>query len=209
MKSKLPGLAAIAASCVAALPAYAVCGSPGTTVTCEGVSYQLFETQTANPLQDDFTLSITGINSSSTAAYDGRSGVQSFAFGSLADPSTAIAPSGFTFEGGGLNANGCNGNGNFFCFYANTTPADAPALPTDSSLTYNFSITASNAADFLSWQPAFKINWVGSQNNYDLVSQTLIPSPSAAPEIDPDAGTAALTLLFGGIAALRGRRRKA
>lgn len=208
MKAKLPGLAAIAACCIAALPAYAVCGSPGTTVTCEGVSYQLFETQTANPLVDDLTLSITGINSSSTAAYDGRSGVQSFAFGNLDNPTTATAPTGFDIEGGGLNSAGCDGSGNFFCFYAQTTPANSPALAADSTLSYSFSLIANSASDYLSWQPTLKINWVGSQNNYNLVSQTLKPTPAAAPEIDPAAATAALTLLAGGFATLRGRRRK-
>jgi hypothetical protein len=209
MKSKLLSLVAIAGGCVAALPAYAVCGSPGTTVTCEGVSYQLFETKTANPLTDDFTLSITGINSSSTAAYDGRSGVQSFAFGNIDSPTTATAPTGFTYMSGGLNSGGCDGSGAFFCFYANTTPATTPALAAGSSLSYSFSVTADNSADFLSWQPGFKINWIGTQNNYNLVSQTLTPTPTRAPEIDPASASAAVSLLAGGLAILRGRRRKA
>lgn len=211
MKARLTGFAAIAAASIATLPAYAACGSPGTTVTCEGVSYQLSETQTANPLEDVFTLSITGINSSATTAYDGRSGVQSFAFGDLVANKTPIidqAPTGFDLVAGGLNSGGCDGAGSFFCFYAQTTPANSPALPTGSTLSYSFSLTASSAAALSSWDPAFKINWVGNQNNYNLVSQNLHPTPAAAPEIDPGTAAAALTFLAGGFAALGGRRRK-
>jgi hypothetical protein len=141
MKAKLLDLAVIAAGCVAP-PAYATaCGSAGQTVTCQGLSYQLLETRTANPLVDDMF---------------------------NADPS--------------------------------------PYPVTSSSLDLMFSPIANIARDFANWAPGFKIDWVGS-GNYSLVSQTLTPTPVAAPELDPAAATAALTLLAGFLAVLGGRRR--
>ena len=204
MVRKLWYLAITATALLATLPAYATpCGSAGTTVTCQGVSYQLFETQTANPLVDNFTLSITGINGL-TDTVGGRSGVQSFAFTNLAGETSTQPPAGFNLDPGGLNANGCSESGNYFCFEAQTTPSTSPALPADSSLSYSFSITAGSASDFLAWAPGFKINWIGTANNYDLVSQTLDPTP--VPEFDPVGMIAGLTMLAGGLVVFRNRR---
>lgn len=208
MKTKFLGLAVAAAACLGALPAYAgSCGSAGTTVTCQGVSYTLLETK-AGATTDEFTLDITGINTG-TDTKGGRTGVQSFAF---TDPAglnwlhhPITAPSGFALESGGLSAGGCNGSGNFFCFYSKP----ASAFPVSgSTLSFTFSVTTATAADLSSWDPDFKIDWVGSANHYDLVSQTLTPTPAKAPEIDPASATAALTCLAGGLAVLRGRRRR-
>ena len=95
---------------------------------------------------------------------------------------SATAPTGFTYLTGGLNSKGCDGSGGFFCFKANTTPV-APALPADSTLSYVFTVTTSAAGSF-PYVPDFKINWVGTQNNYDLVSlpltPTAVPLPAAA-----------------------------
>jgi hypothetical protein len=97
----------------------------------------------------------------------------------------------------------CDGTGNFFCFKANTAPT-APALAANSSLQLTFDLTVAQAGDFANYNPDFKIQWLGSKSGkYDLVSQTLTPTPVPLP--------AALPLLLGGIAGLGRfvRRRKA
>jgi hypothetical protein len=73
---------------------------------------------------------------------------------------------------GGLNASGCSGSGNFFCFagYAAAAP----------SMSFTFSLTAAAGA-LDAYAPDFKIDWIGSQNNYDLVSLPLA-SVNAVPE---------------------------
>src|SRR5260370_39363666 len=109
----------------------------------------------------------------------GRSGVEAFAFHPPTNFSTATPPSGFSLELGGLNSKGCDGSGNFFCFKANTTPPSTPALAANSSLSLVFDVTISSGS-FAGYAPDFKINWVGSQNNYDLVSATLTPVPVPA-----------------------------
>lgn len=40
-----------------------------------------------------------------------------------------------------------------------------------------------SAGGFAGYSPDFKINWIGSKNNYDLVSQTLTSTPVPAPSI--------------------------
>ena len=73
-------------------------------------------------------------------------------------------------------------------------------------LSLNFSVTSDTAGSWADWGTTdFKIDWVGSQRNYDLVSLA-IPLNTAVPE----PATWALMLLgFGGIgvAMRRGRRR--
>ena len=71
--------------------------------------------------------------------FEKLSGVQSFAFSELANFSSATAPSGFTFEAGGLNSSGCNGSGNFFCL-SGSTPS-GPALAANSVLDFVFDVT--------------------------------------------------------------------
>lgn len=46
------------------------------------------------------------------------------------------------------------------------------------------------------------------QRHFDHDSVMTDPSPMAAPEIDPGMAAGALTLLAGGLAVVRGRRRK-
>jgi len=77
-------------------------------------------------------------------------------------------------------------------------------LGANSSLVYGFSVTGTGVN---SWAPDFKINWVGTKNNYDLVSLAIPISPASAPEIDPTSAASGLTLLLGGLVVLRGRRR--
>ncbi len=149
------------------------------SLIADGITYTLSESATANPLTDQFTLNIAGINGPSDTE-GGRYGVQSFALNQPSNFASSAAPSGFTELSGGLNANGCNGKGNFYCFAADATP-QGPALPADASINYTFYVTLSSGL-FSGYNPDFKINWVGTKNNYDLVSQTLTPTPTSVPE---------------------------
>ena len=164
------------------------------SLVADGVTYTLFES-TLSPTEDQFTLEITGINGP-TDTEGGRYGVNSLAF-SEPTPGSVVSGSmpSFTFMTGGLNAMGCDGTGNFFCFKANTKPT-APALAANSELQLTFDLTAGSAGDFANYNPDFKIQWLGSKSGkYDLVSQTLTPTPVPLP--------AALPLLVGGIVSLR------
>lgn len=148
-------------------------------LVADGVTYNLFETPlTATTAQ--FDLNIAGINGPSDTE-GARSGVEAFALTPPANFSGATL-SGFTEMNGGLNANACDGSGNFFCFKANTTPPATPALAVNSTLDLVFDMTLSSGT-FAGYSPAFKINWVGSKNHYDLVSDTLTPTPVPAPPI--------------------------
>ena len=218
MKAKLLSLAVALAGCMAVLPAYAL--------TADGLTYTLTAFATPNPDVANLTLTISGINGPSDTE-GGRYGVFAIAFN---DPSafaqiTAI-PAGFQQRPGGLSSGGgggCDGHGNFFCVQ-NTQPIAQSSLAANSTLNFDFSVafagfstaTLVAAADY---QDDFKISWDGSKSKnygssnfksgYDHVSQDLaLSSPAAAPEIDPGSSTAALTLLFGGLAILRGRRRR-
>jgi hypothetical protein len=188
-------------ACVAAvLGAMALSGgSPArAALVADGITYTLYES-VISPTQDQFTLDITGINGASDT--EGRRyGVNSLAFGEPSRGSVASGTlTGFTFMTGGLNAMGCDGSGNFFCFKANSAPV-APALPANSSLTYIFDVTAAGAGDFAGYNPAFKIQWLGTHNHYDLVSETLTPTPVPLP--------AALPLLLSAIAGIGWMRRR-
>ncbi|HTH99184.1 MAG TPA: PEP-CTERM sorting domain-containing protein [Stellaceae bacterium] len=160
-------VAAAAGLCVATVPAHA-------GLIVDGLTYSLTETAlTATTAQ--FDLSITGINATSDTE-KGRYGVDALAFNLPSNLLSVTAPSGFTYETGGLNANGCNGSGNFFCLKANTTPASS-VLAANSSLNFVFDLTLSSGSwASYNWSPDFKIDWDGTKNNYNLVSQTLTPS---------------------------------
>jgi hypothetical protein len=164
-KSKLLATATLSvAACVLATPADA-------TLIDQGISYSLTYNGSAS-----YTLDITGINSA-TDTEGGRYGVNAFAFTTPTGFLGATAPGGFHYMDGGLNSSGCNGSGGFFCFAANTTPA-GPALLPGSSLSFVFAVNA--IGDLSTWQPSFKIDWVGSKNNYDLVSKPIgVPEPDA------------------------------
>ncbi|GBQ14074.1 PEP-CTERM sorting domain-containing protein [Acidiphilium acidophilum] len=153
-----------------------------------GITYTLTEAATSNPLIDQFTLGISGINGSKDTE-GGRYGVQSLAFTQPTNFSAATSPSGFTYQSGGLNANGCDGKGNFLCFSANTTPA-GPALSADSMLSYTFGLTLSSGT-FAGYVPDFKINWVGTKKHYNLVSLPLTPTAGGSVPV-PEPGSLAL-----------------
>jgi hypothetical protein len=219
MKAKFLSLAVAIAGCMVVLPAYA-------SLQADGLTYNFTAFTTPDPDVADLTLTISGINGSSDTE-GGRYGVFAIAF---SDPSgfaqiTGV-PTGFELMPGGLSSgagDGCDGHGNFVCLQ-NTQPITQSSLAADSTMSFNFALNLSNfsvpaAQDY---QYDFKISWDGDKSNnygssdfqsgYDHVSSQLIPdieAPAhAAPEIDPASGTAALTLLFGGLAVLRGRRRR-
>jgi hypothetical protein len=184
-------LGAIATS--AATPARA-------SLVADGLTYTLYESTTANPKTDQFTLDITGINGPSDTE-GSRYGVNSLAFNETSPMGSVVTGTmtGFTFMTGGLNAMGCDGTGNFFCFKAATAPT-GPALAANSELTLTFDLTVANASDFTGYNPDLKIQWLGGKSGkYDLVSQTLTPTVVPLP--------ATLPLLFGGIAGLGFMRR--
>jgi hypothetical protein len=183
--------------------AFGACAPSWASLVADGVTYTLLET-TVSPTVDQFTLDITGINGP-TDTEGGRFGVSALAFNETSPKGSLVTGSmtGFTYLTGGLNAMGCDGTGNFFCFKANTKPT-APALPANSALQLTFDLTVAQAGEFAGYNPDFKIQWLGSKpGSYDLVSQTLTPTPVPLP--------AALPLLFSAIAGLGflGRRKTA
>jgi hypothetical protein len=188
---------AAAASIAIASPASAA------VLVADGVTYDLtLNSITNGGLTGNFTLAISGINTASDTE-GGRTGINAFA---LNDPSLGNAvsgtSSGFTFMTGGLNAAGCDGSGNFFCF-ANS--GYNPGSPIPSSLSLMFSVTSDTAGSWANYAtPDFKIDWVGSKKNYDLVSLA-IPVNNGVPE---PATWAMMLVGFGGIGMAMRRRRK-
>jgi hypothetical protein len=184
------GFAAISvAACIVAMPAKAL--------TVEGITYSLTESLLSST-EAQFTLDMTGITTSSPG---GRSGIEAIAFTQPSNYSSAsfvsVTPTSIgPFNDatmGGLDSSGCNTSGNFFCFTRTTAPPTSPALTTD-SVAFVFDVNTTTAGSFSGYVPDLKINWVGSQNNYDLVSQPLTPTIVPLP--------AAVWLLLSGIGGL-------
>ena len=167
-------------------------------LVADGITYDLtLNSITNGGLTGNFTLAISGINTASDTE-GGRTGINAFAFN---DAATAVSgtSSGFTFQLGGLNSTGCDSSGSgWFCFMnAGYT------LPSGSSTSLDFSVTNTTDA-WDSWAPSFKIDWTGSQNNYDLVSLP-IPVNTGVPE---PATWAMMLLGFSGIGMAIRRSRK-
>jgi hypothetical protein len=190
---------AAAASIAIASPASAA------VLVADGITYNLtLNSITSGGLTGNFTLAISGINTASDTE-GGRTGINAIAFN---DPSVGNATggtfSGWAFQTGGLNAAGCDGSGNFFCFDNSSIPP-TPSTLLGSSLSLNFSVTSNNAGSWTNYiNPDFKIDWVGSQNNYDLVSKNIPVNRTDVPE---PATWAMMLLGFGGIGMAMRRRR--
>src|SRR5215204_611250 len=192
----MKNLTSILGAGILALPLLLSTTSAHAVLTFNGVTYTLTEADTASTFTDRFTLTITGINGA-TDTEGGRSGVNAIALTEPTNFTTAVfvpPPTGFTFVSGGLNANGCDSAGNFFCF-DNTNIADGvgvsnlPAFPADTTLTFVFDVTTTTG-NFTGYNPSLKIDWVGDQNNYNLVSTPVgISNPPQCPNppcvVDP------------------------
>ena len=197
----------VVATAAAAVALLSASGAAQASLIADGITYTLTEAATANPLMDQFTLGISGINGATDAEGD-RIGVEAFAFNPPTNFVSAGAPSGFTFNNNlGLSANGCHGPGNYFCFSANTPPSGSP-LAADSVLSFVFTETIFSGS-FAGYDPGFKIDWIGTKNHYDLVSLALAPTSGTSGGSVPEPASLALfgagMLGFGWLA----RRRSA
>lgn len=187
----------------------------------DGLTYTLFETNISpDGLTANFEFDVTGYNTASDlqgGVNAGRASVEAFAF-NQPSPGTVVsgsvtAPPGFNFVLGGLNSTGCNGNGNFFCFDNMAAPSTPPLAP--GTLTFDFSVTANTAGVWANYVTDMKINWLGSANNYSLISQPIPvnmgspppPPPPPPPPVPEPWSIAILGVGFAGIGLLRRQRR--
>ena len=199
--------------------AVALAPAPASAVLIDhGVTYSLQTQATANPLTNLFALVITGENTASDTE-GGRTGINAFALSNPTGPDaisgTILAPpSGFTFKTGGLNAAGCDSAGNFYCF-DNTAIPPTPSTLLSGPITLVFSVTLAAGGSWSGYNPDFKIDWVGTQNNYDLVSQAIGISPGGCPgcvinpvDVDPIPEPATLAILGMGLIGLGAVRQR-
>lgn len=182
-----------ALSTLSAAAVLALSSAPASALTVDNITYTLSQSfLSVTESTETWSMTLDIVNNSN----DGRTGVTSFAF-TRPDGYLSAALSGWTTYSGGLSSSGCNGVGNFFCFsgYAAAAPV----------MSFTFTVTADNSAfAFADYNPSFKIDWIGSQNNYDLVS---LPINAVNPV--PEPGTYAMMLAgLGAMGALLRRRRK-
>jgi hypothetical protein len=180
----------------------------------DGITYNLTAGALTGPTEI-FTLTISGINAAADTE-GGRRGFDAIAFttsGMNFLSASFISGTGvtipFTTQAGGLNSKGCDGSGGFFCFkgFEGTT---GTTLAANTTLQFVFDITLSSG-NFPTSFEGFKIDWVGTENNYDLVSLAIDintgsppPPPPPPPVGVPEPST--LALLGGLLLALFGIR---
>ena len=131
----------------------------------EGLTYTL----TGDLATGSFNLSIEGINVAGVDTRGGRTFLEDLSF----NPPTGYTGAslgGLAAIDGGLNSSGCNGPGNFFCFDGVHEAVNG------STMSLDFTITASS---FEGYVPHLKVDWNGSENNYNLVSTNMV---AAVPE---------------------------
>ena len=131
----------------------------------EGLTYTL----TGDLATGSFNLFIEGINVAGVDTRGGRTFLEDLSF-SPPTGYTGATLGGISAIDGGLNASGCNGTGNFFCFDG------VHQAVSGSTMSLDFTITASS---FEGYVPHLKVDWNGSENNYNLVSQNMV---AAVPE---------------------------
>lgn len=183
MKYRLNMLSAAAVLALASASAQA-------QLTVDNITYSLSPSfASAAGMSETWNMTLGILNNST----DGRTAITSFAFTRPEGFVSASLP-GWTTLSGGLNANGCSGAGNFFCFSGYAAAAQ--------TMSFSFLVTGAAGA-FDGYNPSFKIDWIGRQRNYDLVS---LPIGTVPPV--PEPGTYAL--MFAGLglmgAVLRRRR---
>lgn len=185
-------------------------------LVADGVTYSLVEAPTGDPLTDRFTLTISGENTASDTE-GGRTGINAIAFTEPAAGVTGAVmitpPTGYVFVSGGLNSTGCDASGNFYCF-DNTTIPPTPGSLLSGPITFVFDVTVPAGGTFTGYAPDFKIDWVGTANNYDLVSlpitptTTVNPPPPPPPPIAEPSSIALLGLGLLGLGAVTATRRR-
>jgi hypothetical protein len=192
---------------IAAIALIVASPASAAVLVADGVTYNLsLDSISGDGLTSFFTLVITGENTA-TDTEGGRTGVNAIAFNQPA-PGTVVSgvltsPSGYNFVLGGLNSSGCNGSGNFYCF-DNTAIPPTPGTLLSGPLSFMFNVTADTAGVWDNYATHFKIDWVGTQNNYDLVSLAIPVNTGAVPE----PATWAMMLIGFGAAGYSLRRRR-
>jgi hypothetical protein len=230
MKAYLLATAAgvgIVLGALCSVPAHAALITLGPDAATEGLVYTLEAQATADPLTEQFALVIAGENSV-TDTRGGRTGINAIAFNTVSknNPAsgqvvgvrvggvTTLGANGFNFVPGGLASSGCDGSGGFYCF-DNTLIPPTPVGLLSGPIVIGFEATLTSGS-WANYTTALKIDWVGSQNNYSLVSEE-IPVNAVCPDcvinpvvIVPAPEPFSIALLgvgLTGLAVVRRRRR--